>query len=166
MILLSRTTDLQEERRRPRFRTILHKIRAHTNIRGNGLPDAAAKMSVTQYNSLPESHKLKIDVGEVGPCPPHWVMYTVKPPPPSIWRRVHEWLYCANSGGRFLRKSICRCTLSRVPRVGVDFSIAHMLSLPLWRLESGPNNSDTKLDMRSYVASTTLPYIAASFLKT
>jgi len=64
------------------FRTIVHKIRAHTNIRGNDLADADAKMAVTQYESLPETQKLKVDVGGVAPRPPHWVMYTVRPPPP------------------------------------------------------------------------------------
>ncbi len=43
-LLLSGIADLLEERRRQGFRTILHKIRAHTNIRGNDLADAAAKM--------------------------------------------------------------------------------------------------------------------------
>ena len=47
-------TDLLEERRRRRFQATLHKIRAHINIRGNDLADAAAKMAVTQYDSLPE----------------------------------------------------------------------------------------------------------------
>ena len=84
LLILSRITDLLEERSRQGFRTTLHKIRAHTNIRGNDLADAAAKMAATQYDSasLPESQKLKVDVGEIAPRPPHWVMYTVKPPPP------------------------------------------------------------------------------------
>ena len=61
--------DLLEERRRRGFRTTLHKIRAHTDIRGNDLTDAAAKMAVTQYDSLPESQRLKVNVGEVPPRP-------------------------------------------------------------------------------------------------
>ncbi len=56
MLLLGGITDLLEERRRKGFRTTLHKIRAHTNIRGNDLADAAAKMAVTQYDSIPESN--------------------------------------------------------------------------------------------------------------
>ena len=55
MLLLSGITDLLEERRRREFLTALHKIRVHINIRGNDLAYAAAKMTVTQYNSLPES---------------------------------------------------------------------------------------------------------------
>ena len=85
LLLLSGITDLLEERHRRGFRTTLHKIRAHTYIRGNDLADAAAKMAVTQYDSLPESQKLKVDVGEVAPRPPHWVMYTVRPPPPPTY---------------------------------------------------------------------------------
>ncbi len=74
MLLLSGITDILEERRMRGFRTILHKIRAHTNIRGNDLANAAVKMAVTQYDSLPESHKFKVVVGEIPPRPPHWVM--------------------------------------------------------------------------------------------
>ena len=74
MLLLSGITDLLEERRRRGFRTTLHKIRAHTNIRGNDPADAAAKMKITQYDSLPESQKLKVVIGEIPPRPPQWVM--------------------------------------------------------------------------------------------
>ncbi len=63
MLLLTGITDLLEERRRRRFSTSLHKIRGHTNIRGNDFADAAAKMAVTQYESLPESQKLRVTVG-------------------------------------------------------------------------------------------------------
>jgi ribonuclease HI len=48
MLLLSGITDLLEERHRQGFSTTLHKFRAHTNIRGNDLADAAAKLAVTQ----------------------------------------------------------------------------------------------------------------------
>jgi ribonuclease HI len=82
MLLLSGIADLLKERRRRGFSTTLHKIRAHTNIRGNDLADAAAKMAITQYDSLPESQKLRVTVAEASPRPPYWVMYTVKPPPP------------------------------------------------------------------------------------
>ncbi len=71
MLLLSGTTDLLEERRRRGFSTTLHKLRPHTNIRGNDLAYAAAKLAVTRYDSLPESQKLKVCVGEVAPHPPY-----------------------------------------------------------------------------------------------
>ncbi len=71
LLLLSGTTDLLDERRSQEFGTTLQKIRAHTNIRGNDLADAAAKLAVTQYNSLPESQKLKVILGEVAPRPPY-----------------------------------------------------------------------------------------------
>ena len=80
LLLLSGITDLLEERRRRGFRTPLHKIRAHKNIRGNDLADSAAKMAVAQCDSLPESQILKVDDGEVPPRPPHRVMYIVRPP--------------------------------------------------------------------------------------
>jgi hypothetical protein len=47
MLILSGIADLLEESRRRGFSTTLHKFRAHTNIRGNDLDDAAAKMAVT-----------------------------------------------------------------------------------------------------------------------
>ncbi len=81
MLLLSGITDLLEDRRRKGLRITLHKVRAHTNIRGNDLADAAAKMAVAQYDFLPESNKLKDAIGEIPPRPPHRVMYTVKPQP-------------------------------------------------------------------------------------
>ena len=80
LFLLNGLTDLLEERRRRGSRTTFHKIRAHANIRGFNLKDAAAKMAVTQYDSLSESQKLKVDIREIAPHPPHWVMYTVSPP--------------------------------------------------------------------------------------
>ena len=82
LLLLSKITDLLEKRRRQEFRTTLQKIWAHTNIRGNDLADAAARIAITQFDSLRKSQKLKVDVGKVAPRPPHLVMYTVKPPPP------------------------------------------------------------------------------------
>ena len=82
LLISSKNTYLLEERRRQGFIITLHKIRADTNLIGNDLANAAAKMKDTQYDSPPESQKLKVDVGEVAPRPPHWFMYTVKPPPP------------------------------------------------------------------------------------
>ena len=35
------------------IRTTLHKIRAHTNIQGNDLADAAAKLAVKHFDILP-----------------------------------------------------------------------------------------------------------------
>jgi len=63
MLLLSGITDLLVEQRRRGLRMTLKKIRAHTNIRGNDLADAAAKMAVTQYDFLPESKKKKLTSG-------------------------------------------------------------------------------------------------------
>jgi ribonuclease HI len=82
-ILLRGITDLLEERRRRGLRTTLHKLRGHTNIRGNDLADAAAKMAVTNFDTLPPSQTLRENLGEIAPRPQHWVMYTAKPPPPS-----------------------------------------------------------------------------------
>ena len=64
-------------------------------------------MAFTQYDCLPESQKLKVDLGEVAPRPPHWVMYTVRPPPctaPYTFRHGHTDGYVAptvvvDSGG-------------------------------------------------------------------
>jgi hypothetical protein len=81
MLLLSGITDLLGERRRQKFSSTLHKIRAYTNIRGNDLAGAAAKMAVTQYDFLPESQKLRVTIGEAAPRPPYWSMYTLKSPP-------------------------------------------------------------------------------------
>jgi len=93
MLLLSGIADLREDRRRRGFRTTLHKIRAHSNIRGNDLAYVAAKMAITQYESLPESQKLKVDVGEISPRPLHWViMYTVRAMPPPTRLGADTWM--------------------------------------------------------------------------
>jgi len=131
MLLLSGITDLLEERRRQGFRTTLHKIRAHTNIRGNDLADVAGKLAVTQHESLPESQKIKQMSGRfrraplIGACTPQ------PPHPRQSWGQIHGRLRCANRGGRFQRGSVCRRTLSRVPL----------------------NESDIKSNTRSYAAS-------------
>ena len=52
-LLLDSITDLLETRRLSGLRTTLHKIRAHTNIRGNDLVDATTKLAVTHYDALP-----------------------------------------------------------------------------------------------------------------
>ncbi len=82
-ILLSGITALLEERRLSGLRTTLHKLRGHTNIRGNDLIDAAAKLAVTHFDTLPLSQTKRVDIGELAPHPHHWVMYTFKPPPPT-----------------------------------------------------------------------------------
>ena len=144
MLLLIGITDLLEERRRRGFITTLHKIRAHTNIRGNDLVDAAAKLAVTQYDSQPESRKLGVTVGEAAPRPHTGLCIPLNPRHPLLsWRRTHRRLHYANRGGQFQKGTDSRCTPSR----------AHLLS------------SDIKLDTRSYVAFTLLPYTDASFLK-
>ena len=53
--------DLLDTRRVMGRSTTLHKIRAHTNIRGNDLADAAVKLAVKDFDSLPtarQSHQL------------------------------------------------------------------------------------------------------------
>ena len=81
-LLLGSITDLLEIRRSTGLRIALHKIRAHTNIQGNDLADAAAKLVVTHFDILPPSQALQVDIGETTPRPTQWVMYTAKPPPP------------------------------------------------------------------------------------
>ena len=83
MLLLDSITDLLETRQRSSLSTTLHKIRAHTNIRGNDLADAAAKLAVTHYDTLPPTQTRRVEIGEIAPRPHYWVMYTAKPPPPA-----------------------------------------------------------------------------------
>ena len=52
-LLLESITDLLDTRQRSGQSTTLHKIKAHANIRGNYLADAAAKLAVTHYDTLP-----------------------------------------------------------------------------------------------------------------
>jgi len=70
VLLLSGIRDLLEKRRWHGFRTTLHRLRAHTHILSNYLAYATAKLTVTQYESLPEDKKLKVNIGEVAPRPP------------------------------------------------------------------------------------------------
>ena len=83
MLLLGSITDFIETKRLTGFHTTLHKIRAHTNIRGTDLVDAAAKMAVRNFNTLPEAQAIRVDIGEIAPRPSHWVMYTTTPPRPD-----------------------------------------------------------------------------------
>ncbi len=54
-LLLHNIRDLLEARQRAGLSTNLHKIMAHTNIRGNDLEHAAAELAVTHYDTLPTS---------------------------------------------------------------------------------------------------------------
>jgi len=81
-LLLDSITDLLETRQKSDLSTTLHKIRARTNIRGNDQADAAAKLAVTHYDTLPSPQTRRVETGEIAPRPHHWVMYTAKPPPP------------------------------------------------------------------------------------
>ncbi len=53
MLLLQGIKDLLETRRVNGYSTVLRKIRAHTHIRGNDLADTAAKLAVTDFDTLP-----------------------------------------------------------------------------------------------------------------
>ena len=64
MLLLGSITRLLETRQMAGLRTTLHKITAHTNIRGSDLADAAAKLAVTQLDTLPPPQTLRVDIGE------------------------------------------------------------------------------------------------------
>jgi hypothetical protein len=52
-----------EARRIAGFHTTLHKIRAHINIRGNDLADAAAKFAVRNFDILPQGVTTRVDIG-------------------------------------------------------------------------------------------------------
>ena len=80
MTLLESIVDLLETRKREGRSTTLHKIKAHTNIRGNDLADAAAKLAVRSFDTLPSHQTLRVDIGEIAPRPEYWIMYTAKPP--------------------------------------------------------------------------------------
>jgi hypothetical protein len=56
--------------------TCLRKIRAHTNIYGNDLADAATKLAVTNYDSIPQAQTMRMKIGAILPRPPFWAMYT------------------------------------------------------------------------------------------
>ncbi len=86
MLLLQSITYLLETRWENGYSTVQRKIRAHTHIRGNDLADAAAKLAVTDYDTLPGENTLRVDVGSIAPRTPFWVMYTASPatPPPTL----------------------------------------------------------------------------------
>ena len=81
-LLMDSIADLLETIRLSGLRTTLHKIRAHTNIRGNDLADAAAKLAVTHYDTLPPPQTRRVETVETAPRPTYWVIYSTNPPPP------------------------------------------------------------------------------------
>jgi len=83
MIPLQSISDLLETRREKGYSTSLHNIRAHTNVRGNDLADAAAKLAVTDFDTLPDDQNARIEIGATTARPPFWVMYTINPPSPT-----------------------------------------------------------------------------------
>jgi len=68
-LLLGGITDLLETRRLAGLRTTLHQKMAHTNIQGNDLADAAAKLAVTHYETLPPLQTRRVEIGEFPPPP-------------------------------------------------------------------------------------------------
>jgi len=83
MLLLLSISNLLETRMEKGYSTALRKITAHTHIRGNDLADAASKLAVTNFDSLPDEQTARVDIGAVAPRPPFWVMYTSNSPMPS-----------------------------------------------------------------------------------
>jgi len=85
MLLLKSISDLTKSRKEEGRYTTLRKIKAHTHIPGNDLLDAAAKLAVTDFDTLPPEQTIRVEVGAIAPRPPFWVMYTTKPktPPPA-----------------------------------------------------------------------------------
>ena len=86
MLLLQSICLLLESRLEKGYSTTIRKIRAHTHVRGNDLADAAAKLAVTDFDTLPNEQTLRVDIGAIAPRPPFWVMYTANPttPPPAL----------------------------------------------------------------------------------
>jgi len=80
MLLLQSISNLLETRREKGYSTSLRKIRAHIHIRGNDLADAAAKLAVTNFDTLPGDQTTRFDIGAVAPRTPFWIMYTTNPP--------------------------------------------------------------------------------------
>jgi hypothetical protein len=80
MLLLQSISRLLESRRDKGYSTSLRKIRAHTHIRGNDMDDAAAKLAVADYATLPQEQTTRAEIGAKAPRPPFLVMYTSNPP--------------------------------------------------------------------------------------
>jgi len=83
MLLLQIISHLLETRREKGYSTSLRKIMAHAHIRGNDLADAAARLAVTDYNTLPHEQTMRVGIGAIAPRPPFWVVYTANPPTPT-----------------------------------------------------------------------------------
>jgi len=66
-LLMDSITDLIETRKLSGIRTTLHKIRAHTNIRGTDLAGVATKLAVTHYDTLPPPQTRRVETGETAP---------------------------------------------------------------------------------------------------
>ena len=62
--------DIILERDYSGLTTTLRKVRAHTNVKGNELADAAAKQAVRCFDDLPDDSKVPVSLGEVAPRPP------------------------------------------------------------------------------------------------
>ncbi len=69
MLFLKSISDFLETRRENGYSTTLQKIRAHTNIRGNDLADATAKLAVTNYDTLPPDRAIRVEVCAIAPRP-------------------------------------------------------------------------------------------------
>ena len=133
-LVLDNITDLLETRRFSGLRITLHKIREHTNIRGNDLADAAAKLAVTHYDTLPPPHTRRVETRETAPRPNFWVMYSVKPRPPLP--ALATGTHCATLRrpcGLSRKRNTSKCTRARAP----------------------PHNSGSRSVMRYSVAYTT-----------
>jgi hypothetical protein len=78
MLLLQSISHLLETRRERGYCT-----KSHTHICGNDLVDAAAKLAVTDYDTLPHEHTMRVEIGAIAPRPPFCVMYTAIPLTPS-----------------------------------------------------------------------------------
>jgi len=68
-LLLGSIADLLETRRRAGLSTTILTIRGPTNIRGNDFADAdaAAKLAVTHYETLPPPQIRRVEIGEIAP---------------------------------------------------------------------------------------------------
>jgi hypothetical protein len=60
MLFLGSIKDFMEIRRSAGFRRNLPKIRAHTNIQGNDIVDAAAKLAVKDFDTRPPTKSFEL----------------------------------------------------------------------------------------------------------
>ena len=84
MTLLESIVERLETRQSAGRRTTLHKIRAHINIRGKDLADAAPKLAVRSFDTLPTNQTLRVDIGEIAPRQHYCIMYTATPLPLNV----------------------------------------------------------------------------------